>query len=1378
MRKKLSFRLSHQLLIIMVLLLVFSSIIYAAPLKDVPTTVTQPNGDILRCLASGDEFFNYLHDINGNIIIQHQETGYYTYARLDEAGKIIASQQIALDNGCYYNFDAVVYSPAFSQTEGLKLVDIDFSLNPDLIHEFPDTENYLPRELLVEAAAGIGMTGNTVKGTMENVIVMICFADEDPTIDPVIRDKIETVFNGSTLSLNHYMRAVSENFLELHSTLVGLDGDTVLMYQDSHPRKYYQPYNAATNPLGYQGGDNGSERSVREKTLLANAVKAIDNSSILSGKNLDIDGDDRVDSITFIINGNVDGWSQLLWPHKWNLTANAVHLNGKQVYNYSFQLLNRLFPASGNSNLGVICHESLHTFGLPDLYRYAFNGNPVMYWDIMAANPDNPQFPNSHSRLRYVGWGKPLVEIKQNGRYVLSPIGSTDGITAYAIPTSNTNSNQFILLEYRSNANPSGYDTYFGTGTNFHKGLTIARINLGYKGNENGSGGTNDEVYIYRPSETALNQGGGNCSAASLSADASRTFFGNTILSSGFDSTIYLYNGTNTKYIISNVSIAGQTIAFDVKIRDDISDGHLISYVAGDKGTLSALKNGLPLNSGDRVISGDSVRFNAAADPDYIADQWFVNGQRLDAAQGLATYDLNNINAPATVICTFKRHNAQTPQITVWPLWTIYDQNETADPLTATVEINDGGTLSYQWYSNSVSSTIGAIKINGATAATYTPSTTMPGVSYYYVVVTNTNNSLTGNKTAIATAEIATVTVKAPFAAVTDIIGVQAAAKVGIPLTLKGTVVPVYANKQDIIWSVKDAGATGAVIEGNVLNLKSAGTAVVTATVRGGQTEDSISAMALGEYHTVTLKDDGSLWAWGNNSRGQLGDGTTINRNSPVQAGMTKDWATVATGSSHTIASKMDGSLWAWGYNNQSQLGDGTATSSSKPVQVGTDKDWAAAAAGSFYTIALKSDGSLWAWGQNSSGQLGDGTTTIRRTPVQVGTASDWISITAGSTHTIALKNDGSLWAWGNNTRSQLGDGTITNRNTPKQVGTDKDWVSIAAGEYHTIALKSDGSLWAWGHNNYGQLGDGTNTGRNAPFQIGEALDWAAIAVNGNHNIALKNDGSLWTWGYNQYGQLGDGTIINRNTPTWVGETLDWAVITAGIFHTAALKNDGSLWAWGNNTHGQLGDSSTTRSTIPVQITAKTAYIKDFAIEVADYGLGVRVSGKIKSYNPNNLATIRLMQGDKEIDKTSTPDATGYGQVEQEFKFENVVPGKYDLVIEKDAHTKFTVHNVVVGEEDLDLTLLSRPEVQLMTLRCGDISNDGLINDADLTILWRAGNYNKKTDEADNPWCDLNGDGLINDADLTILWMAYNYNRGPVDFKNINFDNFLGFEVN
>ena len=159
---------------------------------------------------------------------------------------------------------------------------------------------------------------------------------------------------------------------------------------------------------------------------------------------------------------------------------------------------------------------------------------------------------------------------------------------------------------------------------------------------------------------------------------------------------------------------------------------------------------------------------------------------------------------------------------------------------------------------------------------------------------------------------------------------------------------------------------------------------------------------------------------------------------------------------------------------------------------------------------------------------------------------------------------------------------------------------------------------------------------------------------------------------------------------------------------------------------------------------------------------GVGVSAKIRSYNPKYRITAYLRQDGVDLYEITIAAPGGWGQVDQELRFEGVYPGSYDLVIVKDLHTTFTVKNLVVGEKDLDLTLSSRPEIRLLNLRCGDINGDGLINDADLTILWRLGNYNRRADEAENLRCDLNGDGLINDADLTILWLTYNYNRGPV----------------
>ncbi len=347
--------------------------------------------------------------------------------------------------------------------------------------------------------------------------------------------------------------------------------------------------------------------------------------------------------------------------------------------------------------------------------------------------------------------------------------------------------------------------------------------------------------------------------------------------------------------------------------------------------------------------------------------------------------------------------------------------------------------------------------------------------------------------------------------------------------------------------------------------------------------------IAGGRYYTLALKSDGTLWGWGSNTYGQLGDGTTTGQSSPLKVRESnRDWLQVTMGQNHTAALKSDGTLWAWGNNQYGPLGDGTNVAKHIPVQIGTDTKWTGTAAGLAHLVALKSDGTLWAWGNNGNGQLGDGTTTNRQTPVQVGADNNWVSISAGSAYTVALKSNGTLWAWGDNGNGQLGDGTTTNRQTPVQVGTDTKWVSVSTGYSHTIALKSDGTLWAWGNNGQGQLGDGTTTNKTSPTQIGTDTKWTSIGAGLIHTLGLKSNGTLWAWGYNGAGQLGDGTTTNRNSPLQAGTDTKWAGITAGYYHTLGLKSDGTLWTWGYNVYGQLGDGTIAGKTSPIQISSQT----------------------------------------------------------------------------------------------------------------------------------------------------------------------------------------------
>ncbi|HQF79165.1 MAG TPA: chromosome condensation regulator RCC1, partial [Spirochaetota bacterium] len=328
------------------------------------------------------------------------------------------------------------------------------------------------------------------------------------------------------------------------------------------------------------------------------------------------------------------------------------------------------------------------------------------------------------------------------------------------------------------------------------------------------------------------------------------------------------------------------------------------------------------------------------------------------------------------------------------------------------------------------------------------------------------------------------------------------------------------------------------------------------------------ASVSCGGSHTVAIKSNGTLWAWGYNYYGQLGDGTTANKSSPVQiGGGSTDWASVSCGNDHTVAIKSNKTLWAWGYNSSGQLGDGTIENKLSPVRIGVSTDWASVSCGRDHTIALKLDGTLWTWGNNGFGQLGDGTTgSNKSSPVQIGSSTDWASVSCGISHTVAIKSNGSLWAWGYNNSGRLGDGTTANKSSPIQIGVSTDWASVSCGGGHTVAIKSNGTLWAWGYNYYGQLGDGTTANKSSPVQIGGgSTDWASVSCGNDHTVAIKSNKTLWAWGYNGSGQLGDGTTGNKSSPVQIGSSTDWASVSCGGSHTVAIKSNGTLWAWGYN---------------------------------------------------------------------------------------------------------------------------------------------------------------------------------------------------------------------
>ncbi|HZG55277.1 immunoglobulin-like domain-containing protein, partial [Paenibacillus sp.] len=248
-----------------------------------------------------------------------------------------------------------------------------------------------------------------------------------------------------------------------------------------------------------------------------------------------------------------------------------------------------------------------------------------------------------------------------------------------------------------------------------------------------------------------------------------------------------------------------------------------------------------------------------------------------------------------------------------------------------------------------------------------------------------------------------------------------------------------------------------------------------------------IIAVSAGDLFTLALDSGGNVWSWGYNGSGQLGDGTTTNRTAPMQipSATLSDVIAIAAGPYFAAALKHDGTVWTWGYNGYGQLGDGTTTNRTIPTQVGGLANGAAIAAGDRHILVLKQDGTVWTWGNNSNGQLGDRTSTSRRSPAMALGLTNVKRIAAGSQHSIAVKEDGTLWTWGSNNYGQLGDGTTTDRWSPSRSKTLADITEIGLrGDLHSLALGHDGDVWAWGRNNTGQLGNGTTVTSLTPVSV------------------------------------------------------------------------------------------------------------------------------------------------------------------------------------------------------------------------------------------------------------------------------------------------------
>ncbi len=436
----------------------------------------------------------------------------------------------------------------------------------------------------------------------------------------------------------------------------------------------------------------------------------------------------------------------------------------------------------------------------------------------------------------------------------------------------------------------------------------------------------------------------------------------------------------------------------------------------------------------------------------------------------------------------------------------------------------------------------------------------------------------------------------------------------------------------------------------------------------------SQTTVAGGRYHSLVLRDDGTVWATGYNNDGQLGNGTTKNSSQLVQVQGVGGVQKIAAGYFRSLAIENDGSVWAWG---QGDLGNATTTNSSTAIQVPGVSGAAAVASGVNQSLVLLSGGTVEAWGANTYGEDGNGTTTAQTSPVAVSGLSGVTQIAAGAYHSLALKSNGTVWAWGDNSNGQLGNNSTTNSSTPVQVQGLSNVTAIAAGQYFSLALESNGTVWAWGANSSGQLGDGNTTDSHVPVQVtgvsgisqisaglitsyamtssGTVMGWGdnsldelgalgggstaaaipgissatQIAAGSLHLLGIQTNGEGFALGLNLYGQLGSGSTTSAANPQPLpGVGAAQPMTAGGRYHSLVLRDDGTVWASGENNDGQLGNGTTKNSSTFVEVPGLGGIQK---IAAGYYrSLAIDSNGWVWAWGQGDL-------GDGATDSTSTP---------------------------------------------------------------------------------------------------------------------------------------------
>jgi alpha-tubulin suppressor-like RCC1 family protein len=339
-----------------------------------------------------------------------------------------------------------------------------------------------------------------------------------------------------------------------------------------------------------------------------------------------------------------------------------------------------------------------------------------------------------------------------------------------------------------------------------------------------------------------------------------------------------------------------------------------------------------------------------------------------------------------------------------------------------------------------------------------------------------------------------------------------------------------------------------------------------------------------GTDFTCALKTDSTVWCWGLNTSGQLGDGTTTNRNRPVQVSGLSGVADIDNQYDFACALKTNGTVWCWGSGSNGQLGNGGTASSSTPVQVSGLSNVTQIATGYQHVCAVVSNGSVWCWGWNIVHQLGDGTTTNRTTPISVSGIFTATEVRAGAWNSCALLANQTITCWGDANGFRGSAGSASTKSSPTGI-SGVTLLSKAHGQ-HMCAKLTDESVKCWGYNDHGQIGDNSQINRNTPVLISSLAGMIGMSSANHTTCALKSDGTPWCWGWGGFGMLGTGNDADQFVPAAVQGVTGVSQISSGYVHTCAVLTDSTIKCWGRNQYGSLGDGTLMNSSVAVSVMA------------------------------------------------------------------------------------------------------------------------------------------------------------------------------------------------